>query len=122
MKYLLVFLVLLTSISVKADEIRKAIESNDFEQLYKDYHKVLVFDSISADVKESGLSYVTRKQLFYAMDDHGAGDLHKVTYNYDPLSAWVEIKTAIIYRKDGTKEVLDSTHFYDYPQPARMIY
>ena len=122
MKYLLVFFVLLISISVNADEIRKAIESKDFEQLYKDYHKVLVFDSISADVKESGLSYVTRKQLFYAMDDHGAGDLHKVTYNYDPLSAWVEIKKAIIYRKDGTKEALDSTHFYDYPQPARMIY
>ncbi len=122
MKNLLMFFALLITVSVQADEIRKAIESENFEEAYQNHHKVLIFDSISADVKESGLSYVTRKQLFYANDEHGAGDLHKVTYNYDPLSAWVEIKKAVIYRKDGSKEVLDTTHFYDYPQPARMIY
>mgnify|MGYP006273603653 CR=1 FL=1 len=122
MKFLLVFFAMLITLNIQADEIRKAIEADNFDEIYKDHHKVLVFDSISADVKESGLSYVTRKQLFYALDAHGAGDLHKVTYNYDPLSAHVEIRKAVIYRKDGSKEVLDTTHFYDYPQPARMIY
>lgn len=123
MKYLPVLFLLLFALSTHADNIRKTIKKFESDSaVYKSHHKVLVFDSIVADVKESGLSYVTRKQLFYAMDSHGAGDLHKVTYNYEPLSAWVAIRKAVIYRKDGSKKVLDSTNFYDYPRPARMIY
>jgi hypothetical protein len=109
-------------VTANADGIEKIIKSTEIDTLYKDSHKVLLFDSISADVKESGLSYVIRKQLFYAIDENGASDLHQVTYDYDPLSAYVEIRKAVIYRKDGTQEILDSTHFYDFPQPARMIY
>ncbi len=118
----LLFAITVFANAATADNIQKILKQTEIDKLYKDNHKVLVFDSISADVKESGLSYVIRKQLFYAIDSHGAGDLNTVTYNYDPLSAYVEIRKAVIYRKDGTKEILDSTHFFDYPQPARMIY
>ncbi len=118
----LLFAIFIFANTAIADNIQKILQETEIKKLYKGSHKVLVFDSISADVKESGLSYVTRKQLFYAIDANGAGDLNTVTYNYDPFSAYVEIKKAVIYRKDGTKEVLDTTNFFDYPQPARMIY
>jgi hypothetical protein len=122
MRYLFVWLLILTNIAVFGQN--KAFEVNEslMKELYPDAHKVLVFDSITADVKESGLSYVTRKQLFYAMDEAGAASLNTITYDYDPLSAYVEIRNAVIFRANGAVEYLDSTRIYDYPQPARMIY
>ncbi|MFO7863531.1 MAG: DUF3857 and transglutaminase domain-containing protein [Salinivirgaceae bacterium] len=122
MKYLVLIIALFGTVIVKAENIDDAIQHKNLQEAYKGHHQVLVFDSTEADVQESGLSYVVRKQLFYALDKQGAADLHQVTYNYDPLSAFVEIKKAIIIRKDGTREKLDSTHVYDFPQPARMIY
>jgi hypothetical protein len=122
MKYLFVWLIILSSCAVFGQNKAFDINETELNELYPDAHKVLVFDSISADVKESGLSYVTRKQLFYAKDEKGAASLNTITYDYDPLSAHVEIKKAVIYRADGSVEELDQNHVYDYPQPARMIY
>lgn len=108
-------------ISVYAVDFKQVLDI-DYSELYPNQHKVLVFDSLIADVQESGLSYVTQKQLYFAIDQQGAAQLNAVTYDYDPLSAWVEIRKAVIIRKDGTHEILDSTNIYDYPQPAHMIY
>ena len=122
MKYLFVWLIILSNFTVFSQNNAFEIDQNKMNELYPDAHKVLIFDSISADVKESGLSYVTRKQLFYAKDEKGASSLSTITYDYDPLSAYVEIKKAVIYRADGSVEELGAERVYDYPQPARMIY
>jgi hypothetical protein len=122
MRYLFVWLVVLSNVAVFGQNKAFEIDNEQMQKLYPEAHKVLVFDSIVADVKESGLSYVTRKQLFYAKDEAGAASLNTITYDYDPLSAYVEIKSAVIFRKDGSVEYLDSSRVYDYPQPARMIY
>jgi hypothetical protein len=122
MKYLVLIIALFGTLIVKAGNIDEAIQHEKLQEAYKGHHQVLVFDSIDADVQESGLSYVVRKQLFYALDEEGAANLHQVTYDYDPLSAFVQIRKAIIIRKDGSREPLDSTNVYDFPQPARMIY
>lgn len=122
MRYLFVWLFVLSNVVVFGQNKAFEIDKEQMQKLYPEAHKVLVFDSIVADVKESGLSYVTRKQLFYAKDEAGAASLNTITYDYDPLSAYVEIKSAVIFRKDGSVEYLDSSRIYDYPQPARMIY
>lgn len=122
MRYLFVWLLILSNFGVFSQNEAFEINKSLMQELYPDAHKVLVFDSITADVKESGLSYVTRKQFFYAKDEIGAASLNTITYDYDPLSAYIEIRKAKIYRADGSVEELDSTKFYDYPQPARMIY
>lgn len=121
MRYTLLICIVALFATSHAQNFEKLLTPN-FEELYPKHHKVKVYDSIISDVQESGLSYVYQKQLYYAIDDDGAAQLQNIIYDYDPLSAWVEIRKVIIIRNNGTHEALDSTSVYDYPQPARMIY
>ncbi|MFC2082375.1 DUF3857 domain-containing transglutaminase family protein, partial [Bacteroidota bacterium] len=81
-----------------------------------------IYDSTNVDVKESGLSYVFIHELTKILTLDGAKAHRLVTFNYDPLSADIEIRSAKIYRKDGSVEILSPDKFYDYPAPARAIY
>ncbi|MDP4290951.1 MAG: DUF3857 and transglutaminase domain-containing protein [Bacteroidota bacterium] len=83
---------------------------------------LMVFDSTRVDVQETGLSFYNMHYLYKVLTPHGALDLNVVKIDYDPLSAYVEIKKAVIYRKNGTVENLDITKTLDYPAPARAIY
>lgn len=121
MRYISMVLFAALCVTSQAQSFENVLKP-DFNALYPNQHKVKVYDSLVADVQESGLSYVYQKQLYYAIDDEGGAQLQSITFDYDPLSAWVEIRRAIIIRKDGKHEVIDSTNVYDYPQPARMIY
>ena len=83
---------------------------------------LVVYDSTSVDVQESGLSYVNMHKLVRAITAKGALALRNVTYDYDPLSAAVDVLLVRIYRADGSVETLGSDRVHDYPAPARAIY
>ena len=55
------------------------------------------------------------------MSDAGGRDYNTVIVDYDPLSAYCEIRDVVVYRHDGTEEHPDFM-VCDYPAPAHMIY
>ena len=88
---------------------------------------VTVFDSTRADVQESGLTYVNMHRLYKIMTPAGALQMSVVKIDYDPQSAYVEIRKVVIYR--GQEEEVTGRQgeevtlpVLDYPAPARAIY
>ena len=106
------------SIDPTQDLIRAAGDAT----VYPNDNLLVVFDSTRVDVKESGLSYVWTHTLTKVLNVKGALDLSVVKFGYDPLSAYVDIKKVVIYKKDGTIRSLDLQNVLDYPAPARAIY
>ncbi len=91
-------------------------------QKYPNANYLIVFDSTLVDVKESGLSYNHIHKLYKVLSQKGATQLNHLTFDYDPLSAFIEIKEVKIYRHSGEIELIDVSLVKDYPAPARMIY
>lgn len=91
------------------------------DSLYKGYDVVTLFDSTSVLMEESGLSHVLNHQLIKILTPAGGRDFNTVKMDYDPLSAYVEIREVMIYRKSGLVERV-SAPVLDYPAPAHMIY
>jgi hypothetical protein len=104
------------------DPMQDLIRSAGDATVYPNDNLLVVFDSTRVDVKESGLSYVWTHTLTKVLNAKGAIDLSVVKFGYDPLSAYVDIKKVVIYKKDGTICNLDLQNVLDYPAPARMIY
>jgi hypothetical protein len=120
-KIFLTLILLCTSLWVLAVPhayIQKAGSAADYPNA--DY--LVLFDSTQVDVQESGLSYNNMHSLIKIFTKEGARKLNHLTFDYDPLSAHIDIKKARIYRADGTIEEISADNFYDYPAPARMIY
>ncbi len=86
------------------------------------YDQIVIYDSTSVDMQESGLSFVNIHKLIYVGTAKGAKRNSVIIYGYDPLSAYVEIRGVKIYRKDGSTEILDMSKVQDYVAPARAIY
>ena len=113
---------LLTAYSGPVEDRIKSINAAD----YPGANLVVVFDSTFADVQESGLTYVNIHRLYKVFTPAGALQLSVIKFDYDPLSAYVDIKKIVVYRhgEEGTwgqGEVVMS-QVMDYPAPARMIY
>lgn len=114
---------LLAAISQPAGERLASIDPAN----YPGANLVVVFDSTTADVQESGLTYVNMHRLYKVMTPAGALQMSVVKIDYDPLSAAVEIKKVVVYRgrEDystvGNVEEI-SNPVLDYPAPARAIY
>jgi transglutaminase-like putative cysteine protease len=83
---------------------------------------LVVYDSSDVDVEESGLSHVVMHRLVKALTPQGAKELRAIDFGYDPLSAYVDVRYARIYRADGSVETLAPERVTDYPAPARAIY
>jgi len=60
--------------------------------------------------------------LYKVLTPEGAKGLSVIKFDYDPLSAWSEIRGVTIYHADGTITKIDTSRVLDYPQPARAIY
>ena len=116
----LLFLVQISFASV--DPMQDLIRASGDASVYPNDNLVIVFDSTKVDVKESGLSYVWTHTLTKVLNAKGAMDLSVVKFGYDPLSAYVDIRKVMIYKKDGTIRNIDIKNVLDYPAPARMIY
>lgn len=119
---LLISLLLLAYVSFSyADNVKDLISKVNSKD-YPGADIVVVFDSTTVEVQPTGLSYVDNRVLYKVMTVKGGLRLNTIIFDYDPLSAFVEIKKVLIYREDGTKKELDVSKVYDYPQPARAIY
>ncbi|MCK5170774.1 MAG: DUF3857 and transglutaminase domain-containing protein, partial [Bacteroidales bacterium] len=112
------FIVQLSCLAGPSEWIKNAGTSKDYPKA--DY--LVVLDETSVDVQESGLSYNTIRKIYKVLTYEGAKQLSHITFDYDPLSAFIDIKEVKIYRKNGVVETLDQDKLYDYPAPARMIY
>jgi hypothetical protein len=82
----------------------------------------VIFDSTRVVMMESGLSHSYIHRLTKVLTPEGAKALSVIKFDYDPLSAWSEIRAVTVYRADGSVSVLDPAGVLDYPQPARAIY
>ena len=112
------FIIQLSCLANPGELIKTAGTSKD----YPGANYLIVLDETSVDVQESGLSYNTIHKIYKVLSPEGAKQLSHLNFDYDPLSAFIEIKEVKIYRKNGTVEILDKNKLYDYPAPARMIY
>jgi hypothetical protein len=121
--FLLLFIFYCSSPTFADDKALQALvlDSGD-ARMYPGSQTVVLFDSLSVKVMESGLSYTTSHRLVKVLTPGGAIELAVQKFDYDPLSADVTIQHVRIFRKNGKIEnvPLDST--LDYAAPARMIY
>lgn len=119
----------LITLSGPVEDRLKSINAVD----YPGANLVVVFDSTFADVRETGLTYVNIHRLYKVFTPAGALQLSVIKFDYDPLSAYVDIKKVVVYRsveageqgsgdawRHGGMEV--TAPVLDYPAPARMIY
>lgn len=86
-----------------------------------------LFDSTSVFMEASGLSHVYghKKIKMESMDGCTANSVIKV--DYDPLSAYVEIRKVVVHRVSGRIDTIVGSNsknakVYDYTAPARLIY
>ncbi|MBR9978228.1 MAG: DUF3857 and transglutaminase domain-containing protein [Bacteroidetes bacterium] len=100
------------------DHLRKAVSTAE----YPGADVVVLYDSTDVDVQDSGLSYVHMHKLTKILTEKGAREMRNVTFDYDPLSADVEVLHVRVYRKDGSVYTVPSSDIHDYAAPARAIY
>ncbi len=103
-------------------KLQAMIQSAGLGETYKEANQIVIFDSTQVKVMDSGLSYVTIHSLVKVLKPAGALELICRRYDYDPLSAYVEVKSARIFRKGGDIEVIDPAAVVDVVAPARAIY
>ena len=104
----------------KAQNNFDLVRNTDVEK-YKSYNQVTLFDSTDVFMEESGLSYVNSHRLVKIINYAGAKANSVVKIDYDPQSAYVEIRKVVVYRANGETTEL-SGKVMDYVAPARMIY
>ena len=104
----------------KAQNNFDLVRNTDVEK-YKSYNQVTLFDSTDVFMEESGLSYVNSHRLVKIINYAGAKANSVVKIDYDPQSAYVEIKKVVVYRANGETTELTGP-VMDYVAPARMIY
>lgn len=123
MKRFFLFLISFSCLTLSAQpDYRQIIDKAGDASRYQGHHQLIIFDSLTVDVQESGLTYVLNHTLTKVLTPQGAKELNVVKYGYDPLSAYVEIRKAIIHKKDGSTIELNLQGVMDYPAPARAIY
>lgn len=88
---------------------------------YAGYDRLTLYDSMTVRMEENGLSHYVNHQRYRVLSDAGCRDNNTVIVDYDPLSAYCEIRDVVVYRHDGTEEHPEFM-VCDYPAPAHMIY
>ena len=107
---------------LNAQSVSDLVKKSGDAAAYPGHDQLIIFDSTNVDMQETGLTYVINHTLTKVLANHGTLDLSVVKYGYDPLSAYVEIRKAVIYKNDGRVIELDVKKTMDYPAPARAIY
>lgn len=113
---------LATMLPAQQDANLDALRAAGTDKDYPGSDVVVLYDSTDVDVMDSGLSYVLMHRLTKVLTTKGARDMRTVTFDYDPLSAAVEVLRVRVYRKDGSVHTLAPSDVYDYAAPARAIY
>ena len=87
-----------------------------------------LFDSTGVYMEESGLSHVLTHKRIHMNSFAGCSQWSTIKMDYDPLSAYCEIRCVLVHRLTGRTDTLvypdmETGHVvYDYVAPARMIY
>lgn len=85
-----------------------------------------LFDSTKVVMEESGLSHITNHRRILILTEQGCTMNRSIKMDYDPLSAYCEIRQVIVRRHNGGSDTIISAgnqnKVYDYIAPARMIY
>jgi hypothetical protein len=122
-KKILFFVFLISTLSIHADDaVRQALRNSGNAAKYPNANVLVVFDSTKVEVAENGLAKVNIHQLFKVLNSKGILDKRVIKVGYDPLSAYVKILSATIYKKNGEIISIDTSLIKDYPAPARAIY
>ena len=120
--WLIVLLPLVFLPAQAQEELQKQLSTAGTAKEFPDAPYLAVFDRTAVRVEESGLSHVDREVLYKVLDAEGAKALQSLTFGYDPLSAWVEVKEMKVLRAGGAVEAVPLSAVRDYPAPARAIY
>jgi transglutaminase-like putative cysteine protease len=120
--FLLICCLVTLLVTSYAQSIPELLNSCGNTSDYPGSNLLVVFDSVSVNVEESGLSHVFTHRLVKILTAAGAKGMNVVKYDYDPLSAYVEIRGITIYHATGTLERINPDRVMDYPAPARAIY
>lgn len=123
-RFSIIFLLVLFSLSAVYGQVDlvKLLNSAGTAKEYKDSDYMKIFDTTSVKMMDSGLSHVTSKTFYKVLTADGAKHLKSIIFDYDPQSAYIEVKAAAVVRRCGKKIELDVTAVKDYPAPARAIY
>ncbi len=89
---------------------------------YSGYDYVVRLDSTYVDVEETGLGYFYITQKVEILTAKGALNWRTIKYDYDPLTAAAEFRSARVIHKDGRINEISISDEMDYPAPARAIY
>lgn len=98
---------------------------------YNGFDQVSRYDSTCVYMEESGLSYVKNHKRIVMLNFNGCKNNNVLKMDYDPQSAYVEIRELIIHRNSGKIDTILYTDkkgrqigkkIYDYTAPARLIY
>lgn len=93
---------------------------------YQGCHTLTLYDSTTVFMEESGLSYVEGHRRVRMLDYDGCRANSVVKMDYDPLSAYVEIRQVLVHRyySNSTDTIVSQSKgtIYDYVAPARLIY
>ena len=104
-----------------SNPVRNLISDSGGIKQFKDAEYVTIFDSTRVKMEESGLSYYREHRLIKILTLAGGKAYNVFKYDYDPLSAFVEIQKVVIYFKNGTERELTLKDEIDYPAPAGTI-
>ena len=108
--------------SLLADNLREQINKAGDASKYPGQACLVLIDSTGVNVQETGLSHFRSRKVTKMLTEKGALDHRIVKFDYDPLTAAVDITKAVVHRADGSTETIDLKTVNDYPAPARSIY
>ncbi len=123
MKKVVVFLVMALGMAAVAQAQHHALPNK-----YTGSKTITLFDSTGVYMEESGLSHVLTHRLIRMNSFEGCSQWSTVKMDYDPLSAYCEIRAVVVHRAVGGSDTLlwpereGNVPVYDYVAPARMIY
>ncbi len=115
-------LLLLSFPGMAQDDLPKILAGAGGAKEFPGAPYLVVFDRSSVRVEESGLSHVEKEVLYKVLNAEGAKTLQSLTFGYDPLSAFVQVKEMKVLRAGGGVETVPLDSVRDYPAPARAIY
>ena len=123
-QFFVIFLLVLFSFSAVYGQVDlgKLLKCAGTAKDYKDSDFMKIFDITSVKMMDSGLSHVTSKTFYKVLTADGAKQLKSIVFDYDPQSAYIEVKAATLVRQCGEKIELDAKSVKDYPAPAHSIY
>jgi len=106
MKKFVLFLFLFCELNVVASSpVRDIIRKADINKKFPGADYIVIFDNIKVDVQESGLSYYNEHKLIKILTPEGGKKFNAYKYNYDPLSAYAEIRKVVIHYNNGKKNL-----------------